>query len=192
MEERWLVIIVGFLGLALLVVGCEEGERTDLADVDAARDDWFIVQSPARVDADEENILVTWKGQATGHEVGGTSAFTISLENVSEDETPVRYCLSLLDQEGVVAELAQKRHVVSSLTEFEEEVSVQFPDDLVAGTYGLVLVVEDPAGCDAGVVYIGVGSGMGDVIEIPRSVVDQAVEACPSVESEQSRAGFRG
>jgi hypothetical protein len=42
------------------------------------------------------------------------------------------------------------------------------------------------------VVYIGVGSGMGDVIEIPRRVVDQAVEACPSVESEQSRAGFRG
>lgn len=183
-QRKWVVIIVGLLGLILLVTGCEEQAETDIRPVESELDGWFIVQSPARAVADEENILVTWRGYTEGHQVGATSTFTISLENVSEDETPVRYCLSLLDQEGVVAEMAQKRHVVSSLTEFEEEVSVQFPDDLAAGAYGLALVVEDPAGCDAGVVYIGVGDEMRDVVEFPGTVLEEAVEACPPVESE--------
>jgi hypothetical protein len=183
---RWVIFGVGLLALALIVAGCGEEQDVETLESETVRGGWFIVQSPVTTGAEEENILVTWKGYTEGHQVGASSTFTVSLENVSRNEIRVRYCLSLLDREGVVAELAQKRQRVSPRVSTDEEVTFRFPDDLAAGTYGLTLIVQDPVGPDAGVVYIGVDGAMDHVIEIPRSVVEQAVDACPPIENEES------
>jgi len=143
----------------------------------------FQVGSPAEPVPDEDPVVVTWGGYTAGHRIGATSPFTVSLENVSDEREDVRLCLTLLDSEGIVAELAQQRHELAPRMVLETQARAEFPNDLAGGKYGLAMVVRDSSGADAGVVTLAVGeeTSAGALIDVPSAVVDEAVAACSSI-----------
>jgi hypothetical protein len=104
------------------------------------------------------------------------------VENVSNRAEQVRFCLDLLDQEGIVAELAQRPYTLSPSMVLQTQVPAQFPDDIDRGGYGVALVVRDSLGADAGAVNVAVGKGADAAIEIRSEAVDEAVAACPSLD----------
>ncbi len=183
MRKRWIVVIVGLLSVMLLAVGCQAAE-TPTPTPGVSLKGRFQVESPGEPVPDEEPVVVTWGGYTRGHRIGATSPFTVSLENVSDEREDVRVCLTLLDSEGVVAELAQQRHELAPRMTLQTQVQAEFPDDLGEGTYGLTMVVRDSMGADAGVVMVGVGedTSAGATVDIPSDVVDGAVAACPPVD----------
>lgn len=94
----------------------------------------------------------------------------------------MRFCLDLLDQEGIVAELARRPYTLSPSMVLQTQVPAQFPDDIDRGGYGVAMVVRDSLGADAGVVNVVVGEGADAAIDIPSEVVDEAVAASPSLD----------
>jgi len=182
MQNRWIVVIVGLLGVVLVAVGCRTFAETPTPTAELGLTGRFRVESPAEPMPEEEPVVVTWGGYTAGHRIGATSPFTVSLENVSERTEEVHFCLELLDREGVVAGLAQRRYTLNPSMVLQTEVPGLFPDDIDTGAYGVALVVRDSLGSDAGVVNVAVGEGAGAAIDIPSNAVDEAVEACPPAE----------
>jgi hypothetical protein len=182
MRSRWIVVIVGLLGVALVAVGCRTFAGTPTPTAELGLTGRFRVDSPAEPMPEEEPVVVIWGGYTAGHRIGATSPFTVSLENVSERTEEVRFCLKLLDRDGVVAELAQRRYTLNPSMILQTEVPGRFPDDIDRGAYGVALVVRDSLGPDAGVVNVAVGEGADAAIDIPSDAVEAAVEACPPAE----------
>jgi hypothetical protein len=172
----------GLLGVMFLAMGCQTRTETPTPPTKVPLSRQFRVESPAEAMPDENPVDVIWSSCTRGHRVGATSPFTVSVENVSSRAEEVRFCLDLLNQEGVVAEFAQQGYTLNPSMVLQTQVAAQFPDDIDKGAYGVALVVRDSLGADAGAVNVAVGKGADAAIEIPSEAVDEAVAACPSLD----------
>lgn len=129
----WALVVVIAIVLALLFGGREPAVAPD------------VPPNPFRMVWGLERQVVTFSGDSAGHFAGEESEFTLALDNRAADigdRWQGEYCISLLDEDGVVMEIAHREFSVPAGTRPSETITVQFPDDL-DGPYGLSLVFPD-------------------------------------------------
>jgi hypothetical protein len=126
----------------------------------------------------EEGSVVAWQGYTEGYQPGAVSPVTILLENESQQDWPGRYCIQLLDQDGVVAILESLDFTLEPDLGSQRELDLPIPDNLAPGPYALALVVRRPSGPLVDVIHIRVGQDGDAGVSISPAVVDQARERC--------------
>ena len=95
-------------------------------------------------------------GYSAGYMPGDNATFTIGLKNPTEQKVQGEFCLLLLDREGVVAKIIERRpYALNKKSSFSSPEPVIFPSTLPEGPYGLALLVPE---YDNLVVNIWVGS----------------------------------
>ncbi len=94
-----------------------------------------------------DGAIVAWSGYAAGFEPGAEATFEISIENETDQPWPGCFCLNLMAREQplVVGTLEQRPFVLEPGVGFSDKITVQFPDSLDAGAYGLSLAGESYA-----------------------------------------------
>jgi len=96
-------------------------------------------------------------GYSTGYMPGDNATFTIGLKNPTEQTIQYEFCLLLLDKEGVVAKLIDRRpYTVNPRSSFFPPEQITFPSTLQEGPYRLAFVLSDNF---ASVTTIWIGSG---------------------------------
>jgi hypothetical protein len=90
-----------------------------------------------------EKHVVTFSGDSAGHIAGAASEFTLELDNRAADigeRWQGEYCILLLDEHGVVAEIAHQHFDIPAGLKTHAPITVQFPADL-DGPYGLSVLI---------------------------------------------------
>jgi len=83
-------------------------------------------------------------GYSAGYMPGDGATFTIGLKNPTEQTIKGEFCLLLLDKEGVVAKLIDRRpYTLNKKSSFSSPEKVTFPGNLPEGPYGLALLLSD-------------------------------------------------
>ena len=81
-------------------------------------------------------------GYSAGYMPGDSATFDITIKNPSEQDVNGEFCLLLLDREGVVATLIEKRPFsLAPSGSFTTREEVKFPSNLNEGAYGLAFMV---------------------------------------------------
>jgi hypothetical protein len=128
-----------------------------------------------------DGAIVAWSGYTQGYEPGGKAEFDITIKNETDQSWHGRYCLQLLDPElpQVIATLEQHGFILEPGLGFSDIITVQFPEDLGDGAYGLSMAVRRPGGPMVDLVPIQVGET--DQVRGPTTKLDMdaSLEACP-------------
>jgi len=127
---------------------------------------------------------VAWSGYTEGYKPGEEAEFDITIQNETGQAWRGRYCLQLLDRElpKVIATLEQRAFTLEPGVGFSDTITVQFPEGLGEGTYGLSLAVHRPGSPMVDLVPIQIG----ETDEIRRATtqqdMDASLDACPPAE----------
>lgn len=156
----------------VLLAGCEEAEEEEVRFQDP-----FTAHSVS-----EDGIEVLWSGFTAGHQPGDPSRFELQLSNNSDDTWDGRYCLLLMDPEGIIAPLTQDDFVLEPGGARGTDLDVALPEELEENAYTLALVVRRPAGSMTQFVHIDLGQEEAVSAALPPEASETALEACPSVE----------
>lgn len=107
---------------------------------------------------------VALAGESTGHEAGVVSTFVVTLENGADEPWRDGYCLLLVEDGGIVSNLAQTTFDLSPEEGERDTITVTFPDDVGAGHYGLTLLIPGRSSVTSAITVGDVpDSGVGDV-----------------------------
>ncbi len=138
----------------------------------------------------EDGAVVAWSGYTDGYEPGAEATFEITIKNETDQEWPGRYCLQLLAPQTplVIATLEQRPFTLEPGVGFSDTITVQFPQGLDAGGYGLSLAVRRPGGPMVDLVPIQVGETDEERRPATQDDTDAALEACAPVEGAQAGA----
>lgn len=132
----------------------------------------------------EDGAIVAWNGDTRGYEPGEDVSFGISIENQTDQDWQGRYCLHLMAGQShqVIATLEQRAFELQPGVGFSDTITVQFPEGLDDGAYGLSLAVRRPSGSMVDLVPIQVGET--DEVRRPTTQqdTDASLAACPPVE----------
>lgn len=111
--------------------------------------------------ASEDGSLVTWEGYTNGYFPGEMETTRLNVKNGTDQPWFGRICLSLLEPRpsDVVLPLEEREFTLAPGDGFQDIVSFQFPADLLAGNYGLTMVIQQPAGPVVAVTSIQVEEG---------------------------------
>lgn len=136
----------------------------------------------------EDGAIVEWSGYTAGYEPGAEATFNMVIKNQTEQPWPGRFCLQLMDNDGpnVVATLEQRPFNLEPGLGFSDTVTVQFPEGIDEGAYGLSLVVRKPNGPTVDLIPIEVGQTDEERGPTSQRDMDAALEACPEVTGAQS------
>ncbi len=127
----WIAIVIAAIVLAVLFGGREPAIAPE-APPNPFTTVWGL----------GERQVVTFSGDSAGHVAGEESKFTLALDNRAEDihdHWHVECCMLLLDEDGIVLEIAHRKVSIPGGTKHSETITVRFPADL-DGPYGLSLV----------------------------------------------------
>jgi hypothetical protein len=134
----------------------------------------------------EGGAVVFWSGYSDGYQAGEQTTFELTIKNNTEQVWQGRYCLQLMARESaaVLKTLAQKEINLEPGMGFSDEFTVQMPETLDPGTYGLSMAVRRPEGPMVDLIPIQVGGS--NEVRKPTSQEDMnaSLEACPPVERE--------
>jgi dienelactone hydrolase len=130
----------------------------------------------------QDGIITAWQGEASGHQPGQISPFHLHLENQSEVAWQGRYCVYLLSERWQLHEVGRDQFILAPSEILLQDVDVNFPFDLIPGSYGLALIVQRPSGPSVEVNHIDVTlpdeTDPGEAAVIPRELVEIARAQC--------------
>jgi len=171
----WLLLLA--TATALLVTGCGA-----LAEGPPALEEQERQPFSARRES-EDGAIVAWSGYVDGYEPGMEASFDITIKNGTDEAWPGRFCVQLMDDEQpqVLATLEQRPFKLEPSTGFSDTVTVELPEALDEGPYGLSLVAWGPNGSSVDQVPIKVGETDKEPQPATQRDVDAALEACPDV-----------
>ncbi|MBC7334652.1 MAG: VCBS repeat-containing protein [Clostridia bacterium] len=134
--------------------------------------------------AGEDGAEVTWESYTEGFLPGTTETMHLAAQNNTDQHWDGRLCVQLLEPvpSSVVISLTQQDFSLESGGGFARDVSVDLPADLVAGTYGLALVVHQPTGPVVDVIPVQVGEGTREPFQ-GEWPTEAALAACPAPQS---------
>ena len=96
-------------------------------------------------------------GYSAGYSPEDSATFMIGLKNPTEQTIQGEFCLLLLDKEGVIAKLIDRRpYTLNKKSSFSSPEKVTFPSNLPEESYGLALLLPDNF---SSVTNIWIGSG---------------------------------
>jgi hypothetical protein len=167
---------------ALIATGCSA-----LAGGPAAPEEQERQPFSARREG-EDGAVVAWSGYVDGYEPGMEASFDISIENGTDEPWPGRFCLQLMDNDGpnVLATLEQRPFNLEPGVGFSDAITVEIPEGLDEGAYGLSLVARGPHGPTVDLVPIKVGQTDEERQSASQRDMDAAVEACPEATGAKS------
>jgi hypothetical protein len=168
--------------LSLLVTGCQglpfQSQTSNVDDRDSF--------ASSRTSSD--GFFVEWKGYREGYRAGSEAEFDLTIKNETDQPWSGRYCLQLMAQKSptVITTLDQRAFSLRSGVGFTETITVQIPQTLDVGAYGLSLVVRRPGGPMVDMIPIQVG--VTDEVRSPATEddMDAALEACPPIEGSET------
>jgi hypothetical protein len=146
-----LVILMLFITLLVVITGCD----SEVSQQEVPNNPFTAVWGPGK------DHVVTFSGNSIGHAPGGTSDFTLTLDNNSLDKWQGRYIVQLLDTVEIVLDIADEAFSVPAGIEKKIAVSAEFPDNL-DGPYGLSLYIPDRKAQSIQTVWIGEKIGVTD------------------------------
>lgn len=131
----------------------------------------------------QDGAIVAWSGEAQRYPPGAQAEFEVTIKNETSEIWHGRYCLQLLDRDlpQVLATLEQRPFTLEPGVGFSDTLTVQFPEDLDAGGYGLSLAVRRPAGPMVDLVPVQIGETQERRRPATQEDMDAALEACPPV-----------
>jgi len=92
-----------------------------------------------------EDRTFSISGNSAGHAAGKRSEFQLRLDNrYSDDSWRGNYCILLIDQQGIVKEIAHEQYDIAAGLEIQKQVIVDFPENL-NGPLGLCIVIPQRA-----------------------------------------------
>jgi hypothetical protein len=132
----------------------------------------------------EDGAIVSWSGYVDGYQPGAEADFDIAVRNQTGKVWPGRYCLQLMDREPprVVATMEQRPFTLQSGVGFSETVTVQLPEGIDEGAYGLSLAVRRPGGSMVDLVPIQIGQTDDELQATTQDDIDAALAACAPVQ----------
>jgi hypothetical protein len=144
----------------------------------------------------ENGAIVAWSGYSEGYEPGAEATFEISIKNETAQDWRGRFCLQLMapEQPQVITTLEQRPFSMGHGAGFSDEITVQFPEGLDAGAYGLGLAVRRPGDSMVDMVSVKIGEsdpiGETDKVRQPATQrdIDAALEACAPVEEAEEES----
>jgi hypothetical protein len=161
---------------AVLITGCSALASTPQAPVEEERQPFS-----ARRES-EDGAIVEWGGYTEGYEPGGEATFDVSIKNETGQAWPGRFCLQLMGQgPTVLATLEQRPFNLEPGLGFSDTLTVEFPEGMNEGAYGLSLVVRTPNGPTVDLIPITVGETDEERGPTSQKDMDAALEACPEV-----------
>ena len=128
-----------------------------------------------------DGIIVSWSGFTNGYLTGKDDSVEITLEN--QTDQPWKGGLCILLQSGqlptVLNMLGEQDFNVDSGSGFSDTLSIQIPETVEAGAYGLTLVVHKPGNPLVNLVPIQIGDT--ETVRDPATQedLDAALAACP-------------
>lgn len=175
---RFLTYLV--LLTALFAAGCGAVTGEPSPPTSAARQP-FSARSES-----EGGAVIAWSGYTDGYQPGEETSFEIMIKNDTEQSWRGRFCLQLMAQDtaSVVATLAQQEIDLEPGMGFSDTLTVQMPQTLDPGGYGLSTVVRRPAGPMVDLLPIQVGGSTEMRRAATQEDMEAALEACPPVEDE--------
>ena len=169
-----------FIGLSMLLLtitvllatGCRPQQTTPVPEPFSARRE------------SEEGAIVAWSGDTCGYEPGEDASFILTIDNQTDQNWYGRYCLNLMEGQSdqVITTLAQRPFELQPGVGFSYTVTVQLPDDLDNGAYGLSLAVRRPGDAMVDLVPIQVGETEKVRRETTQQDTNASLAACPPVE----------
>ncbi len=168
---------------ALLAAGCGTPRSVPQTPAESARDSFS-----ARAES-EDGAIVAWSGYTDGYEPAAEAKFDIAMTNETERTWRGRFCLQLLDRQlpQVIATLEQRPFTLEPGVGFSDTITVQFPEGLDEGAYGLSLAVRRPGGPLVDLVPIQIGETDETRRPTTQRDMDASLEACPpSAETESN------
>ncbi|MFA5761852.1 MAG: hypothetical protein WCX07_05340 [Dehalococcoidales bacterium] len=129
---KWTGLLSLLAVTILLISGCQQ----PLSNQDLSADPFTLPWS-----FDEEGRIISISGNSGGHTAGGNSDFQLSMDNTSGNALwHGVYCILLIDEEGVIKEVAHEQYSVPVGLKTQKTVTVEFPEDL-EGPLGLCIVL---------------------------------------------------
>jgi len=113
-----------------------------------APDPFTVVWGPGK------DYVVTFSGNSAGHTAGGTSEFTLKLDNNSLESWQGEYTVQLLGSNVIVVEVARDTFTVPVGLEAEIIIPVEFGSEL-DGPYGLSLYIPERKAQSVHTIWIG-------------------------------------
>jgi hypothetical protein len=131
----------------------------------------------------EDGIVVEWSGYTEGYRPnpGPYEHYSVDLsfKNESDTEWRGRVCFSLLDGQGVIADLGRREFSLDPGAAMGTPYVLRFPAELAAGAYGLTLVVHRPEGPFVNTVAIRIGDTT-EIYDSQESAYQAALNDCPA------------
>jgi len=127
--------VIAVIVVVVVVVGAREPTTPSVTPPSPFNMVWGLV----------DQHVVTLSGDSAGHIAGEESEFTLELDNRAadiDDPWHLEYCVLLLDEGGVVMEVAHEELDIPAGLKTSRTITVQFPADL-DGPYGLSVLIPD-------------------------------------------------
>jgi len=163
----WMALLL--LVTALFAAGCAPQTPAEARESFSARAE------------SEDGAIVAWSGYTDGYEPTAEAEFDIAITNETERAWRGRFCLQLLDRQlpQVIVTLEQRPFTLEPGVGFSDTITVQLPEDLDEGAYGLSLAVRRPGGPLVDLVPIQIGAANETRRPTTQRDMDAALEACP-------------
>lgn len=173
-------MVMVLLLIPFLMAGCSAIGQ-ELATPTAAPRHPFSARSES-----EGGAVVFWSGYTDGYQAGERTTFDLTIKNNTDQVWQGRYCLQLMAQESatVIKTLSQKEINLEPGVGFSDEFTVQMPETLDPGAYGLSMAVRRPEGPMVDLIPIQVGGSSETRKPASQEDMNASLEACPPVERE--------
>ncbi|MFO8035140.1 MAG: hypothetical protein R6U57_00720 [Anaerolineales bacterium] len=172
----WTILVVTIV--ALFVAGCGMTPGDQETPTEGERHPFT-----ARAES-EDGAFVAWSGYRDGFQPGGEEEFEVTIKNETDRPWHGRYCLQLMSGQSplVLNTLKQHEFTLEPGMGYSDTVTVQIPETLDDGAYGLSMAVRRPGGPMVDMVPIKVGETEEEIDVISQRDMDASLEACPPVD----------
>jgi hypothetical protein len=177
--------VVALTMIVLLVTNCGPGTDATGTPLAQTREPFTARQESA------DGAIVEWGGYTGGYKPGGEETFNITIRNETEETWQGQFCLQLLDRQmpQVITTLEQRPFTLEPGVGFSDQITVQFPDNLSEGAYGLSLAVRREGGHMVDLVPVQVGESDEVRRATTQQDMDASLAACPPVASVNQEVG---
>jgi len=145
-----LLVLIIVSTLMLGVIGCSQEPSRQ---TDTPHNPFTVVWNPGR------DHVVTFTGDSTGHDAGGSSEFILKFDNNSSSTWNGRYLVQLLETDKIAMDIADEVFSIPAGIEKEMVVTSEFPNNL-NGPYGLSLYIPDREAQSIQTIWIGEKTGV--------------------------------
>ncbi len=131
-----------------------------------------------------DGAVVAWSGYRDGFQAGDEEEFEITIKNETDQTWHGRYCLQLMSGQSPLALNILKQHdfTLEPGMGYSDTITVQIPEMLDEGAYGLSMAVRRPSGPMVDMVPIQIGKTDEEMSVITQRDMDASLEACPPVD----------